>query len=340
MHQRTSQIELWSLALLEHVFDQKDSFSVHKIRFGNKALTLLLPSENPITTEIMGSLIVEKDLPSSFELIFWECSDPEEVFSATKIFTPLIPGGQHALSDRTTICVDQHMDSLYVIDRVNERILVWVPSYKSFPYWAKATPFRIPFSWIAAENNGEMVHSAAIEIEGHGVLLAGNSGRGKTTTAINSALEGAQILGEDFILYLDNSVFAVYSKAKIHPGTHLDHLISKGLQVPPPIANQKSIVNLQNQPFLMIKSFEPTILYFPGISDVDSPTDIVKISKARALREFAGPSFIGLQGAGAHSMSRHANLVRTLDTWSLPMTGQLDRDLALMRQHLLSEVGG
>jgi hypothetical protein len=232
------------------------------------------------------------------------------------------------------------MDSIYIIDRLNHRLLVWVPSYESFPYWAKATPFRIPFSWIALENNGEMVHSAAIELDGYGVLFAGNGGRGKTTTALNAALEGAKILGEDFILYMNGSVFAVYTNAKIHPGTHLDYLISKGLQVPTAIANQKSIVKLHDQPFLMVKNFEPAILYFPGIPDTVSPNEIVKISKATALREFAGPSFIGLQGAGAQSMSWHANLVRTLDTWSLPMTGQLDQDLARMRRHLLSEVKG
>ena len=340
MRQGNNEIEPWCLSLLEYVFGQKESFLPHKIRFGNKALTLFLPADNPITAEIIDSLIVGEDLPSTYELIFWECSDPQKILSATKMTTPFLPGGQNFLSDRTTVCVDQHMDSIYIIDRLNHRILIWVPSYESFPYWAKATPFRIPFSWIALENNGEMVHSAAIELDGHGVLFAGNSGRGKTTTAINAALEGAKILGEDFILYMNDSVFAVYSKAKIHPGRHLDHLISKGLQVPSPIANQKSIVNLQNQPFLMIESFEPTILYFPGIPNIVSPTEIRKISKATALREFAGPSFIGLQGASAQSMSWHANLVRTLDIWSLPMTGQLDRDLALMRRHLLSEVGG
>lgn len=340
MRQGNNQIEPWCLSLLEYVFDQKESFLPHKIQFGNKVLTLFLPAGNPITTEIIDSLIAGEDLPSTYELIFWECSDPQKILSATKMTTPFLLGGQNFLSDRTTVCVDQHMDSIYIIDRLNHRILVWVPSYESFPYWAKATPFRIPFSWIALENNGEMVHSAAIELDGHGVLFAGNSGRGKTTTVVNAALEGAKILGEDFILYMNDSVFAVYSKAKIHPGRHLDHLISKGLQVPAPIANQKSIVRLRNQLFSLVESFEPTILYFPGIPNDVSPTEIVKISKATALGEFAGPSFIGLQGASALSMSRHANLVRTLDTWSLPMTGQLDQDLARMRRHLLSEVRG
>jgi hypothetical protein len=338
LHQKTSQIEQWALALVEYVFCKTDFFSHHTIQFGSKGLTLHLPANHLITTEIMNSLVKGEVSISDFELIFWECSDPSEILNATKITTPMIPGGQHLLSEQTTICRDQHMDGLYILDRLHKRILIWVPSYESFPYWAKATPFRIPFSWVASENNGEMIHSAAIELEGHGVLLAGNSGRGKTTTALNGALEGARILGEDFILYMNNRVFAVYTTAKIHPGAHLDHLIVKGLKVPPSIANQKSIVSLRDQLFSMVESFKPTILYFPRILEVGSPTEIVKVPKALALREFAGPSFIGLQGAGAHSFTQHSNVVRTLDTWSLPMTGQLDQDLALLQRHLQSEI--
>lgn len=284
----------------------------------------------------MDSLIEKEDLEAFYELMFWECSDAREILSSININTPSIPGGQHVLSDRTTICVDQHMDSLYILDRLNRRILIWVPSYENFPFWAKATPFRIPFSWIASENEGEMIHCAAFEFEGHGVLLAGDGGRGKTTTAINAALDGAKILGEDFILYMKDDVFAVYTKAKIHPGVHLDHLIAKGLQVPVAIPEQKTIISLRIQPFSMIETFRPTILYFPGISTTNTPTEIVKISRGLALREFATPSFIGLQGAGAKSLDKHSRLVRSLDSWSLPMTGKLDLDVTKMHQHLRS----
>ena len=334
----TSQIEDWALALMEYVFGQKASFTPHLIQFGNKGVLLHLPTGHPISCEIMDALFEAGDLDPVFELIFWECSVPDEIKSATKADVPHIPGGQHVLSDRTTICVDQHTDGLYVLDRVKKRILIWVPRYEKFPFWAKATPFRIPFSWVASENDGEMIHCAGIELDGHGILLAGNGGRGKTTTAINAALHGAKILGEDFILYMKDSVFAVYTKAKIHPGIHLDHLMGKGLQAPSAIPNQKTIVNLRNQPFSMVETFRPTILYFPGIPGLDTATEIVRISKALALREFAGPSFIGLQGAGAHSLEQHSKLVRTIDTWSLPMTGQLDLDIAKMKTHLRTEV--
>lgn len=335
--QEINEIETWSLSLLEYVFDQKDSHALHKIQFGNVTLSLYLPNNNQITQDITNSLFIGGDQSSTYELFLWACSDLSMELSNAQMMKTRIPYGQRALSDRTLICLDQHMDCFYVIDRRTHRILVWIPSYEKFPYWARATPFRIPFSWIAAESDGEMVHAAAIELDGRGVLLVGNSGRGKTTTAINAALEGAKILGEDFILYTKGNVFAVYTKAKIHPGKHLDHMVSKGLLVPPAIANEKSIVDLQIQSFSMIKAFEPRIIYFPGFLADSSPTKIEKISKATALREFAGPSFIGLQSVSARSMSCHARLIRTLDSWSLPMTGQLDSDLALMRRHLLSE---
>ena len=337
MFPTTSKVEDWAIALLDYAYSQKDNFTKHKIQFGKMGLTLHLPSEDPITVEIMDSLIETEDLESIYELMFWECSDSHEILSSIDVDIPSIPGGQHDLSDRTMICVDRHMNGLYILDRTSKRILVWVPSYQDFPFWARATPFRIPFSWIALENEGEMIHCAALEFEGHGVLLAGSGGRGKTTTAINAALEGARILGEDFILYMKNSVYAVYTKAKIHPGIHLNQLTAKGLKAPAAIADQKTIVSLRNQPFSMIMSFRPTILYFPGIPLTGNFTEIVKIPKGLALREFAGPSFIGLQGAGAKSLAIHSKLVKSVDSWSLAMTGQLDHDIASMKKHLQSQ---
>ncbi len=44
------------------------------------------------------------------------------------------------------------------------------------------------------------VHAAALEIGGHGVLLVGESGAGKSTTAVACALEGAGLLGDDLCL--------------------------------------------------------------------------------------------------------------------------------------------
>lgn len=337
MYPRTSKVEDWALALLDYAFSQKDNFTQHKIQFGNVGLTLHLPTEDPISIEILDSLIETEELESIFDLMFWECSDSPEILSSINLNTPSIPGGQHALSDRTIVCVDRHMNGLYIFDRTSKRVLIWVPSYQDFPFWARATPFRIPFSWIALENDGEMIHCAALEFEGHGVLLAGNGGRGKTTTAINAALDGARILGEDFVLYMKNSVYAIYTKAKIHPGIHLNHLTAKGLNAPAAIANQKTIVSLRDQPFSMITSFQPTILYFPGIPLAGKLTEIVKIPKGLALREFAGPSFVGLQGAGAKSLALHSKLVKSVDSWSLAMTGQLDHDLARMKKHLRSQ---
>ena len=326
--------EVWALNLVKYVFEDTKAHSSFKIRFGTVGISLLLPNESPVSLEIIDSLIQDDLLEYSYEVMFWECKHPTLVEKITNQSIPLTKSGQQDLSENTSVCIDKHMDGLYIFDRANRRILIWVPTYESFPFWAKATPFRIPFSWIAAEHGGEMIHCAAIDIDGQGILLAGNGGRGKTTTALNAALHGCKILGEDFILYMNNAIYSVYLKAKAHHGEHLLNLISKGLKCPPQILGQKTIIPLMGQPFEMITEFKPSGLYFPGIFPNDSTNEIVSIPKSVALREFAAPSFIGLQGIGSASLRTHSELVRSVETWSLPMTGNLDEDFARFKNHV------
>jgi hypothetical protein len=328
--------EVWALNLVKYVFEDTEAHSSFKIRFGTVGISLLLPNESPVSSEIIDSLIQDDLLESSYEVMFWECKDPTLVEKITNQAIPLTKSGQQDLSENTSVCIDKHMDGLYIFDRANRRILIWVPTYESFPFWAKATPFRIPFSWIAAEHGGEMIHCAAIDIDGQGILLAGNGGRGKTTTALNAALHGCKILGEDFILYMNNAISSVYLKAKAHHGEHLLNLISKGLKCPPQILGQKTIIPLMGQPFEMITEFKPSGLYFPGIFPNDATNEIVSIPKSVALREFAAPSFIGLQGIGSASLRTHSELVRSVETWTLPMTGNLDEDFARLKNQVES----
>ena len=326
--------EAWALDLVKYVSANIENHSSHKIRFGSLGVSLLLPSKSSVSIEILDSLIIDNELDTNFEIIFWACSDSALVKKVTNQRMPLDQGGQQRLSENTSVCLDQHLDGVYIFDRANKKILIWVPDYESFPFWAKATPFRIPFSWIAAEQNGEMIHCAAIEISGEGILLAGDGGRGKSTTALNAALHGCKILGEDFILYMNNRIYAVYLKAKAHHGEHLLHLISKGLKCPPEIVGQKTIIPLFNQPFEMVFEFKASSLYFPRVFPDDEINEIASISKAMALREFAAPSFIGLQGIGSESLLTHSKLVRSVGTWSLPLTGKLDDDFARLKDHV------
>ena len=334
LRKMANSTEDWALDLVKYVSANIENHSSHKIRFGSLGISLLLPNEIPVSLEILDSLILDNELDSNYEIILWECADASLIKEVTKQRMPLDQGGQQRLSENTSVCLDQHMDGVYIFDRANKKILIWVPNYENFPFWAKATPFRIPFSWIAAERNGEMIHCAAIEIDGQGILLAGNGGRGKTTTALNAALHGSKILGEDFILYMDDQIYAVYLKAKAHHGEHLLQLIDKGLNCPPEIVGQKTIIPLVNQPFEMILEFKPISIYFPGVFPDDGINEIVSISKAMALREFAAPSFIGLQGIGSASLTTHSKLVRNVETWSLPMTGELDVDFARLTSHV------
>lgn len=70
----------------------------------------------------------------------------------------------------------------------------------AFPYWEVGSPFRfLLHEWFAARGL-QYVHAAAVGTEQGGVLLVGNGGSGKSTTALLCAAAGMQYAGDDYCL--------------------------------------------------------------------------------------------------------------------------------------------
>ena len=84
------------------------------------------------------------------------------------------------------------------------------------PAWAALT------AWLGAQGCFA-VHAAGIELHGCGLLLVGEGGKGKTTTALAAVQRGFSYLGDDlcFIdLHGDAAVIhGVYSTCKVNPDT-------------------------------------------------------------------------------------------------------------------------
>jgi hypothetical protein len=113
---------------------------------------------------------------------------------------------------RVTAMVDPISGALSTWDADQRIGYFWCSGVESLPDWDFASPLRALFSWSLPQFGMHVIHGAAVgNDEGTGVLLAGASGRGKSTTALICAASGMRIIGDDYIV-LDTSADALRAR--------------------------------------------------------------------------------------------------------------------------------
>jgi GT2 family glycosyltransferase len=76
----------------------------------------------------------------------------------------------------------------------------WINAAADLPYWAAASPLRNLLHWWMESRGCQLVHGAAIGVDGEGVLITGRGGLGKSTTALACLDAGLQYLADDFLV--------------------------------------------------------------------------------------------------------------------------------------------
>ena len=87
-----------------------------------------------------------------------------------------------------------------LMDVETSTAVFWIQSAGRLPYWAKASPMRNLLHWWMEGRGCQLVHGAAVGLGGEGVLLTGQGGLGKSTTALACLDAGLQYLADDFLV--------------------------------------------------------------------------------------------------------------------------------------------
>jgi hypothetical protein len=66
--------------------------------------------------------------------------------------------------------------------------------------WDSGAPARVPLHWALRQARRRMVHAGSLGLDGHGVLIAGPGGAGKSGTTLAGLAGGLQTVGDDYIL--------------------------------------------------------------------------------------------------------------------------------------------
>ena len=111
-----------------------------------------------------------------------------------------------------------HARMLSLLDHESKKGIVCLVDSSDVPAFELACPLRGIFSWILRRNNVVMLHAAAIGTDDGNILIGGNSGAGKSSTALRCLVGGLNYLGDDICaISIDDEVpmvHSVYSSGK------------------------------------------------------------------------------------------------------------------------------
>jgi hypothetical protein len=117
---------------------------------------------------------------------------------------------------------EQRPGSLVWFDRAETRLVAAFQDARHFLLFERARPFSQVIAEICHALGGEAIHSAMVGVHGQGVLIAGGSGRGKSTTSIDCLHGGLDFLGDDTVAITGPGPdgftgHSLYASARVHP---------------------------------------------------------------------------------------------------------------------------
>jgi hypothetical protein len=231
--------------------------------------------------------------------------------------------------DERVQCVFQWGSRSFVmLDVERGEALYWVAAAGQIPYWEMAAPLRLVLhGWLAARGV-ELVHAAAVGSPAGCVLVVGKAGSGKSWTTLASLEAGLQLLADDYCLIHGPStprVVSVYSAAKTH-GDALERLPFLRGMVANPVRpdDDKAVYFLhEHAPERLLLEAELRAILVPSRRK-DVATRLRPAPAPAALAALAPNTILQLPAAGARTLRRLADIVRSVPCYQLELGTDLD----------------
>jgi hypothetical protein len=212
---------------------------------------------------------------------------------------------------------------LTAYDSSASRAVYWVPAASALTYGDIAGGFRAIITWALASRGIRFLHSAAIGWRGRGALVVGQSGSGKSSTALACLAAGLDYLGDDHCL-LDlrdrPQVHSVYAAAKLHDAQlarfpEFDQYVVNRDRVAPDKA-----VAILSPAFdsLLPRSRPLAAVLVPNITG-GGRSRIEPLSRGAALAALAPSTLLQMAAADREGMAAMGQLVRRVPCFRLDL---------------------
>ncbi|WP_157100120.1 hypothetical protein [Rhodoplanes sp. Z2-YC6860] len=173
----------------------------------------------------------------------------------------------------------------------------------------------------------QIVHGAAVAINGRAMLLAGNGGAGKSTTALACALAGFEYLGDDYCAVEPKAgkVHLVYRTAKAFPRTlALLPSLEDRVDNLDRIAVEKGVMFLSPNDVKLRPSADLTAILLPRVSEDGGPPRLVPASRDETIKAVLPSTVGGLMGGTSVTPRLILELVRSVPAYHLLLSPDIN----------------
>ena len=287
-----------------------------------------------------GSGLVAKLTPALAHLSDQRVGDPDVVFrvwdsESTATEMPRPPWSWDAYytrgdiggfnTDTVRTAYSPGASALSVFDSSSNKACYWVPDAARVPGHESAAPLRILFHWWLESCGLQVVHGAAVGSD-FGVLLAGDGGAGKSTTALACLQAGWHFVGDDYCVVEAGSeprAHSLYSTAKLDDAAvgRLSDL--RHTEEIPVAGDGKSILFLSTDYADQVVSSLPIdAVLLPEVVATQAAS-FPPASPRSAMRALSLSTMGQLPGAGERAWATLAGLLRVVPTFHLDLAGPI-----------------
>ncbi len=230
---------------------------------------------------------------------------------------------------------------LFAYDQESRHGYFWAEDASQLSIYERAAPLQTLFHWALAAFGWQIVHAAAVGAKTGGVLLIGNTGAGKSTTALSCLSDDARtalyFLSDDKCLVrLDPApqAFAAFSSGKIKADmlARLPQFQDKLQGWDDGYKANKGLIFLHpDYAKRLITTFPIKALVLPRVAG-QAEASIRPVAAGDAFRTFGPSTVIWLPGAEADNYRITAALVRQLPCYQLDLALEPARNIGAIRE--------
>lgn len=206
------------------------------------------------------------------------------------------------------------------LDRAENEAFYYLPDHRELPDYEIGAPLKAIFHWWFSSPSRQLVHSGAVGNAMGGVLLVGEGGAGKSTTALNCLNSPLCYASDDYVLVETQPVFTVrslYNTAKVKTNADLARFpnLASWHQADKQAAKPMMFV-YENAPDKLIGEMPLKAVICPRyISGAQAA--LAEISPSEAFKAISISTIRQAPNAGSETMSMLRGLVSTLPRYSL-----------------------
>jgi hypothetical protein len=206
--------------------------------------------------------------------------------------------------------------TLSMLDSKHGVAIFWTPDIEKISYYERSAPLRTIFQWWASQSGLQLIHAGAVGNSEGGVLVVGEGGSGKSTTALACLRSELSYVSDDYCL-LDMThhpwAHGVYSSAKIdEQGIQRFPYLSSVIENKERLDEEKGIIFLNRHwPEKISRGFPVRALLVPRITKSEK-TCLVAASPRNVLMALAPSTMFQLRGARQEDLTYMANLTRII----------------------------